>query len=581
VLLRERSCSHADGNVRYESSRGLKLRSKWVESARRKVTFQFPWDCGEQRMPYCHCFKESSIYCSVTNNISYRAVKLSFDTMSVRERRKQQLIQCRDGALDRRTINSIVRKVAAAGASKRKHSEHISGGEEKRKKTSKFCIVKGDGQYVYDEDGRQFLDCAASVTHVGHSHPHVVRAFCESQTSALQWNGENIDQRNAKQREAFLSKFRSLLPASLNKVILVNSGSSANGLAIQICQAATGRQDVVVFDHTFHGSLSVSSSCSPMTFPKDGNGTKKSWVHVLPVPDLYRGPYRENDPAAVMKYFSEAKAMLEDLERKGVKIACILMEPIFTFHGMTMAEPVYMQELVKYIHQLGGLVVVDEVQGGLGRMGTTWGYQHLGIEPDILTCGKPLSSGYPLAVMATSQRLANPLKSVTDMIEREGINPGPSLAVLEVMEREQRVSHVVAVGQKLMRLMKDMARRRRYVGQVTGRGFMVGIDLVEDKRSRIPSKELATWVRAKMKMNQILLAVEGQHGNVVYLMPPLCFTLENAESLVKVLETVLIEAEMVGLEGLGGIQSSEDENYFKTGYSDDEEEANDQYEDMD
>eukprot|EP00092_Neocalanus_flemingeri_P006999 GFUD01007557.1.p1 GENE.GFUD01007557.1~~GFUD01007557.1.p1 ORF type:complete len:531 (+),score=169.32 GFUD01007557.1:298-1890(+) len=530
-------------------------------------------------MPFSHHFKENSSCSIVYNNSSYRSVILSLDSMSVRERRKLKLIQCRDGALDRRTINSIVKKVAGGGAVKRKHAENVSDSEKKAK-LSKVSFVRGDGQYVYDEEGRQFLDCAASVSHVGHSHPHVIRAFCESQATALQWAGENVDQRNVKQREAFLTKFRSLLPASLSEVILVNSGSSANGLAIQICQAATGRQDVVVFDHTFHGSLSVSSSCSPMTFNKEGNGTKKPWVHVLPVPDLYRGPYRENDPAAIMKYFSEAKGMLEDLEAKGVKIACILMEPIFTFQGMTLAEPVYMQELVKYIHQLGALVIVDEVQGGLGRMGTTWGHEHLGINPDILTCGKPLSNGYPFAVVATSPRLVNPMRVITDLIQKECINPGPSLAVLEVIEREQMVSHVVRVGHKLIRQLRELGQRRRYVGRITGKGFMVGIDLVEDKRTRKPAKELATWVIAKMKAHQILLAVEGQYGNVVYLMPPLCFTRENAEQLVQALETVLIEAEMLGLHGLGEVHSSDEEKYFKTGDTDDEEDSN-QYEDMD
>jgi len=530
-------------------------------------------------MPYCHYFKESGSCSSVYNNSSYRSVILGLDSMSVRDRRKLRLIQCRDGALDRKTINSIVKKVVAGGI-KRKHAEHPSDCDNK-KKSSKFSLVRGDGQYVFDEEGRQFLDCAASVTHVGHSNPQVVRAFCESQSSALQWDGDNIDQRNLNQREAFLTKFRSLLPASLSEVVLVNSGSSANGLAIQICQATTGRQDVVVFNHTFHGSLSVSSSCSPMTFNKEGSGTKKSWVHVLPVPDLYRGPYRENDPAAIMKYFSEAKCILEDLEAKGVRIACVLMEPIFTFQGMTLAEPVYMQELVKYIHQLGALVIVDEVQGGLGRLGTVWGYEHLGIKPDILTCGKPLSNGYPFGVMATSPQLLKPLRVITDMIEKEGINPGPSLAVLEVIEQEQMISHVVSVGNKLVRYLRDLAQRRRYIGQITGKGFMVGIDLVEDKKTRKPAKDLATWVIAKMKVHQILLAVEGQHGNVVYMMPPLCFTLENAEHLVHALETVLIEAEMVGLDGLGEVQSSDEEKYFKTGDTDDEEEGTNQYGDMD
>jgi len=533
-------------------------------------------------MPYCHYFKESNSYRSVNNTSSYRSIIIGLDTMSVRERRKQQLIQCRDGALDRRTINSIVRKVAIGGAGVKRKLADKPTENEKKKKASRLIFVRGDGQYLYDEEGSQYLDCAASVTHVGHSHPQVVAAACQSQASALQWAGGNIDQRNVDQREAFLTKFRSLLPASLQKVVLVNSGSSANGLAIQICQAATGRQDVVVFDHTFHGSLSVSSSCSPIIFNKEGRKSKKPWVHVLPVPDLYRGPFKETDPAAVMKYFSEAKTMLEDLEMKGVKIACIIMEPIFTFQGMTLAEPVYMQELVKYIHQIGALVIVDEVQGGLGRLGTTWGYQRLGIQPDILTCGKPLSSGYPLAVMATSDKLLNPLRVVTDLIEKEGINPGPSLAVLEVIEQEHMISHVVTVGHKLLRQLREMGQRRRHVGRIVGMGFMVGIDLVEDEKSRKPSKQLADWVVVKMKIKKFLLAVEGQHGNVVYLMPPLCFTLENAENLVQALEIVLIEAERVGLDCLGEEKLVDQDKYFKTGDTDDEdgEEIN-QYEDMD
>jgi len=528
-------------------------------------------------MPYSQSVKESQSSVSQASSctsviFSVGSKKTKKSSMAMRFKRKQQLIQCREGALDRRTINTIVRKVAAA---------KVANTSQEREGRTQTYIVRGEGQYVYDEEGREFLDCAASVTHVGHAHPHVVKAFCESHASALQWNGENIDSVNVKQREAFLTKFCSLLPPALRKVILVNSGSSANGLAIQLCQAYTGRQDIVVFDHSFHGSLYMSSACSPMTFNKDSSSSKKPWVHVLPVPDLYRGPHRDHDPAAVMKYFSQAKSQLEELERKGVKISCILMEPIFTFHGMTMAEPVYMQELVKYVHQVGGLVVMDEVQGGLGRLGSTWGYQHLGIEPDILVCSKPLSNGYPLAVVATSPHIVRPLQTVTDMIERESINPGPSLAVLEVMEDEQRVTHVMVVGQRMERLLKEMAMRRKYVGQVTGRGFMVGLDLVEDKRSRMPCKELAAWVKSKMRVNQILVAVEGQHSNVVYMMPPLCFTLENAVTVVKILETVLVEAEMVGLQALDKINLSEEKNYFKTGFIQEEDEANDQYEDMD
>jgi len=167
-------------------------------------------------------------------------------------------------------------------------------------------------------------------------------------------------------------------------------------------------------------------------------------------------------------------------------------------------------------------------------------------------------------------------------IEREGINPGPSLAVLEVIEQEHMISHVVTVGHKLVRQLREMGQRRRHVGRIVGMGFMVGIDLVEDKNSRKPAKKLADWVLVKMKAQKILLAVEGQHGNVVYLMPPLCFTLENAEHLVQTLETVLVEAERIGMERLGDEELVDEERYFKTGDTDDEDgEETNQYEDMD
>merc|ERR1712020_720929 len=186
-------------------------------------------------------------------------------------------------------------------------------------------------------------------------------------------------------------------------------------------------------------------------------GSPLSKVRALPVPDLYRGPHREKDPDASGKYFEEARALIEARIVDGAKIAALLMEPIFTFHGMTLAQPEYMQKLVAYVRSLGAVVIVDEVQGGLGRTGTVWSYQHLGVTPDILVCSKPLSAGLPFAVVATKPELAQSLnQGLGAAIAQEGANPGPSLAVLKVIEEEKLLHNVHRVGAVLGRLLSEV-----------------------------------------------------------------------------------------------------------------------------
>merc|ERR1719273_1743320 len=308
----------------------------------------------------------------------------------MRERRRAQLIQCRDGTQDQRNINAILELAAGVdGEATKKVGESAKEGEEgpsaKKLRRKVKNAVRGSGQYVFDEEGVRYLDCAASVSHVGHSHPRLLQAYNESYLHPLHWAGSSVDgRRGGTARSEFLAKFRPLLHPSLSEVVMVHSGSQANGLAIQLARAQTGATDVIVFEHSFHGSLSESSACS--TVLKE---TQEPWVHALPVPDLYRGPHREKDPDASTKYFEEARALIEARLVDGAKIAALLMEPIFTFHGMTLAQPEYMQKLVAYVRSLGAVVIVDEVQGGLGRTGTVWSYQHLGLVPDILSLWSP------------------------------------------------------------------------------------------------------------------------------------------------------------------------------------------------
>jgi len=470
----------------------------------------------------------------------------------MRERRRAQLIQCRDGTQDQRNINAILELAAGVDvdASKKVPEEGVAkeeGGEPSAKKRRREVknAVRGSGQYVYDEEGVRYLDCAASVSHVGHSHPRLLQAYNESHLHPLHWAGSSVDgRRGGTARSEFLAKFRPLLHPSLSEVVMVHSGSQANGLAIQLARAQTGATDVIVFEHSFHGSLSESSACS--TVLKE---TQEPWVHALPVPDLYRGAHREKDPDASTKYFEEARAIIEARLVDGAKIAALLMEPIFTFHGMTLAQPEYMQKLVAFVRSLGAVVIVDEVQGGLGRTGTVWSYQHLGVTPDILVCSKPLSAGVPFAVVATRPELAQSLnQGLGAAIAQEGADPGPSLAVLKVVEEEKLLHNVHRVGAVLGRLLSEVGSRRKHLGQLTGRGLMVGLDLVTDRVSRTPAPALASWLLHRLREKRVLLAKEGEHGNVIYIVPPICINEEDVTEVARCLDEALAEAEMIGLE---------------------------------
>merc|ERR1719325_422902 len=497
----------------------------------------------------------------------------------MRERRRAQLIQCRDGAQDQRNINAAGADGEATKKVGESAKEEEQGPSTKKLKRKVKNAVRGSGQYVYDEDGVRYLDCAASVSHVGHSHPRLLQAYNDSHLHPLHWAGSSVDgRRGGTARSEFLAKFRPLLHPSLTEVVMVHSGSQANGLAIQLARAKTGATDVIVFEHSFHGSLSESSACS--TVLKE---TQEPWVHTLPIPDLYRGPHREKDQDASAKYFEEARAVIEARLVDGAKIAALLMEPIFTFHGMTLAQPEYMQKLVAYVRSLGALVIIDEVQGGLGRTGTVWSYQHLGVVPDILVCSKPLSAGVPFAVVATRPEIAQSLnQGLGAAIAQEGADPGPSLAVLKVIEEEKLMHNVHRVGAVLSRLLSEVGERRKHVGQLTGRGLMVGLDLVTDRASRTPAPALTTWLLNRLRVSrfyllyirlfvlgphpklstlevflylilagqekQILMAKEGEHGNVIYILPPICITEEDVSEVARCLDEALAEAEMIGLE---------------------------------
>lgn len=434
-------------------------------------------------------------------------------------------------------------------------------------------IVHSSGTHLYSQNGESFLDCVSGVSHVGHAHPKVVQVtrstlarFGSGPISTSPYPEDtsvSVGDLNKPSRfcSLILETFKDPLMAS--SAIVCNSGSHANDIAVQIARLHTGGHDVVVFQDSFHGCLSignalsskmykrrhvfdVSTTCYDSCSGEEGSAdkifyNKPDWVHVLPIPEeeTYRDLEMGNTLPSVEETFVKAKAIIDEAVSKGRKIACILTEPIFTFHSVTVPDSNYLRRICEHIKSLGGLVVIDEVQTGLGRTGHWWGYQiHPGVQPDIVTTGKPLANGHPLGLVVTSRALANLLPN--ELAETYKISPIQEAignTILEVLINDKLRENARDTGQFMVDYIHNMMENRKEIGGITGSGLLQGIKIVDIHGN--PDPKLADRVLYKLRKRQIVTAVEGTHRNVIFLIPPLCFSRENALTFLKALDEVL------------------------------------------
>ncbi|XP_063580597.1 5-phosphohydroxy-L-lysine phospho-lyase isoform X4 [Pongo abelii] len=273
-------------------------------------------------------------------------------------------------------------------------------------------IVRAQGQYMYDEQGAEYIDCISNVAHVGHCHPLVVRAAHE-QNQVLNTNSRYLHDNIVD----YAQRLSETLPEQLCVFYFLNSGSEANDLALRLARHYTGHQDVVVLDHAYHGHLSSLIDISPYKFRNlDG---QKEWVHVAPLPDTYRGPYREDHPNPAMAYANEVKRVVSSAQEKGRKIAAFFAESLPSVGGQIIPPAGYFSQVAdprvshllchRHIRKAGGVFVADEIQVGFGRVGKHfWAFQLQGKDfvPDIVTMGKSIGNGHPVACVATTQPVA-------------------------------------------------------------------------------------------------------------------------------------------------------------------------------
>ena len=259
-------------------------------------------------------------------------------------------------------------------------------------------FVRGWMQYLYDETGRAFLDVYNNVPIVGHSHPRVVQA-AQAQLALLNTNTRYLHDNLTRYAE----RLTALMPEPLSVCFILNSASEANELALRLARTYTGHEHLIVLDAAYHGHTGGLIDISPYKFNGPGGSGPKPWVHIAPIPDDYRGPYKRDDPAAGTKYAGHVGAIVDQLQAAGQGLAAYIAETLPSVGGQIVFPPGYLAEAYRYVRAAGGLCIADEVQVGFGRLGTHfWGFETQGVVPDIVVLGKPIGNGFPLAAVVTT-----------------------------------------------------------------------------------------------------------------------------------------------------------------------------------
>ncbi len=402
-------------------------------------------------------------------------------------------------------------------------------------------IVRGWMQYLYDDTGRAFLDVYNNVPLVGHSHPRVVRAVQE-QIALLNTNTRYLHDNILQYAERLIA----LLPSPLRVCFFVNSGSEANELALRLARTHTGREDIIVLEHAYHGHTSTLIDISPYKFNGPGGKGQKPWVHVAPIPDDYRGIHRRGESELGRKYAAPITEILQKLKKEGRGAAAFIAETLPSVAGQIVFPPGYLIEVYKHVRAAGAVCIADEVQVGFGRLGTHfWGFETQAAVPDIVVLGKPIGNGIPLAAVVTTPEIAASFANGMEFFSTFGGNPvacAAGMAVLDVLEADHLQQNALNVGAKWLEDLRALQLKYPLIGDVRGIGLFLGIDLVTDREARTPATTQAHYVVNRLRDLGILAGTDGPHHNVIKLRPPLIFSAADAAFFTSNLSSILAEA---------------------------------------
>ena len=403
-----------------------------------------------------------------------------------------------------------------------------------------LMLVSGRGQYVFDDLGRQYLDGLAGIVtvSVGHCHPTVVAA-AHRQNETLQHSTTIYLHPNIAEYGRDLA---AKMPGDLKVCYFVNSGSEANDLALLMARAYTGNYDVIALRNAYHGGGAGTMGLTAHSTWKF-NVPHSFGVHHAVTPDPYRGPWDRQDPDAGRKYAADVRDLIQ-FATPG-RVAAFVAESIQGVGGVVVYPDGYLQHAYAHTRAAGGVCIADEVQTGFGRTGEHfWGFELQGVIPDIVTLAKGIGNGCPLAAVVTTAQIAATLKERLHF-NTFGGNPvvcAQGRAVLEVIEREQLQANSRVIGAQLLAGLAALQEKHPLIGDVRGRGLLLGVELVQDRATKEPARAACSRVLEAARDLGLLLGRGGLHGNVLRIAPPMCLTRADADFLLAVLDVALAAA---------------------------------------
>ena len=400
-----------------------------------------------------------------------------------------------------------------------------------------IMIVEGKMQFVWDDTGKRYLDGLGGIVtvSVGHCHPHVVAA-AQKQNEPLQHSTTIYLQPRIAE---FAEKLASKMPGDLKVCYFVNSGSEANDLALLMARLSTGNYDMIALRNGYHGGNASGMGATAHSSWKF-NVPQAFGVHHAVAPYPYRGHFGYDDPDAGRKYAEDVKSLIE-YATPG-KVAGFIAESIQGVGGFVEFPQGYLKHTYEHVRAAGGVCIADEVQTGFGRTGTHyWGFETQGVTPDIVTMAKGIGNGAPLAAVVTTPKIA---ATMTQKIHFNtfGGNPVVSVigkAVLEVIERENLQANSLKIGGYILAGLEKLKTRHKVIGDVRGRGLMLGIEFVKDRTTKQPGKEECAQAVENARELGLLLGKGGLWGQTIRFAPPMCINQADADFILAVLDEAI------------------------------------------
>ena len=401
-----------------------------------------------------------------------------------------------------------------------------------------IMLVEGRMQYVWDEQGKRYLDALGGIVtvSVGHCHPQVVAA-ANRQNETLQHSTTIYLQPNIAE---YAKELAARMPGDLKVCYFVNSGSEANDLALLMARAYTGNYDVIALRNAYHGGNAATMGLTAHRTWKF-NVPHSFGVHHALAPDPYRGEWGRDDVDAGKKYAADVQQLI-DYATSG-QIAAFIAESIQGVGGCVVFPDDYLKHAYEHVRAAGGVCIADEVQAGFGRTGTHfWGFETQGVIPDIVTMAKGIGNGCPLGAVVTTPKIAATIATRTHF-NTFGGNPvvcAQGKAVLEVIARERLQENALKIGNRLLEGLNQLTQKHNLIGDVRGKGLMLGIELVKDRKSKEPAKEECAQIVESCKEMGLLLGKGGLWGQTIRFSPPMCLHEQDADFLLAVLDQALL-----------------------------------------